>query len=419
MEALIAFFYQWPRKLFALLTATVIWVFANQSITATKMISSIPIRVINLPVDKTIHGLSPNGLLSKRTSLTLGGTKEVIEQLEPGDLQIVLDVSNQPNVGSFQITKKNLVSLNPNFNLLKHITSVSHPELVIKMGPLLTEKIPLIIHSPTGTAPPGYEFLDLWPITLTQTVSGPQDEVLMLKNRGLEVSFNLNEITKEQLDALQGGLYDDVVNFYVPDQWKKVAIPFSIQGMEPMNDPETKSLHLSFLRQQLLPIKAELPIHVFYPLKYSSTINPETYPLAPSPFIQSKNHLYTINLPLFASHVSKLFLEVVKDHIQLDIMTAPPTEREILEWGVSFIDRSHLEDTFTAFLLSHYKINVEDSNGRNKDREQHFRNRFRRYMQQFALHLSPRYRFSLESRLEEGKIRVHVPNSSLVLPPES
>lgn len=419
MESLInnLIVYQWQRKLWALAAALVVWFFVNYTITSSKTIPSVPIRVINLPTDKTIYGLLPNGFLSKRTPLTLTGTRDVIDQLEPGDLEIIVDVSNLPSDGIVQITKKNLISLNPKINLPKHVTSVSHPEFVIKMSPILTEKIPVLINPPSGQAPPAYEFLDIWPVKLFQTVSGPQEQVLDLKNKGLELTFNLNDISREQLASLKGsGLYDDEVSFLVPDPWKKVEIPFSMRGMEALNDPEAKNLQINFLRKQLLPIKNELPLHVYYPLKNSETINPSTYPLATSAFIQMKNDLPLLIIPVFANNVSKLFLEVVRDNIELDIVAAPPSEREQLEWGMSFIDDAHLEDTYVAFLLSNSK-GTEASQGKNSQREEHFRQRFRLYVQQFSLYLSPQHKLELESRLEDGKIKVHIPNTFLLNKP--
>lgn len=108
MESLInnLIVYQWQRKLWALAAALVVWFFVNYTITSSKTIPSVPIRVINLPTDKTIYGLLPNGFLSKRTPLTLTGTRDVIDQLEPGDLEIIVDVSNLPSDGIVQITKK-------------------------------------------------------------------------------------------------------------------------------------------------------------------------------------------------------------------------------------------------------------------------------------------------------------------------
>lgn len=412
MESLInkLFIHQWQRKIVALLTAAVIWFFVNHSITSTKTIPSVPIRVINLPTDQTIQGLLPNGFLKKRPPLTLTGTKDVIDQLEPGDVEVILDVLNLPSDGIVQITKKNLVSLNPNFNLPKHVTSISHPEFVIKVSPILTEKIPIAILPPTGTPPENYEFLDIWPTHLTQTVSGPEEQVLALKSQGLELTFNLSEITTEQLDKLKvNGLFDDEVSYYVPEQWKKVNIPFFTRGVETINDPEAKNLQINFLRKQFIPIKDELSLHVFYPRKYSNKINPDTFPLAPSPFIHFKYELPSLAVPLYASNVSKLFLEIVKDNLELSIVAAPPSERERLEWSINFIDNTHLEDTYVAYLLSHNKI-ADSIQAKNAEREQHFRQRFRLYMQQLTLYLSPQYKLEIEGWLQDGKIQLHIPN---------
>ncbi len=408
------FYYQWQRKLFALSTAIIIWIFVNHSILSTKTIPSVPIRVINLPTDKTIQGLLPNGFLSKRTALSITGSRDVIDQLEPGDVEILLDVSNLPSDGFVQITKKNLISLNPNINLPTHVTSISHPEFVIKMSAILTDKIPVTIQPPIGNAPKDYAFLDIWPIHLMQTVSGPQDEVLKLKNKGVELVFNLNDITKEQLDLLQGtGPYDDEISFPIPEQWKKIQIPLSLRGIEFLNDPDAKNLQITFLRSQLLPIKNDIPLSVFYPLKYSATINPETFHLAPSSFVKFKNDLPIITVPLYVSHVSKLFLEIVKDNMEIDIVAAPPTEREYLEWDVNFIDETHLEDTYVAFVLSNSRLSQHSNQTKNSEKEANLRQRFRSYIQHLILFLSAEYKLDLQCWLEDGQINIHIPNVKL------
>lgn len=83
---------------------------------------------------------------------------------------------------------------------------------------------------------------------------------------------------------------------------------------------------------------------------------------------------------------------------------------------MSFIDDAHLEDTYVAFLLSNSK-GTEASQGKNSQREEHFRQRFRLYVQQFSLYLSPQHKLELESRLEDGKIKVHIPNTFLLNKP--
>ncbi len=414
MESVIhsLFLYQWQRKLAALITAALIWFYVNHSITSSKTLSLVPVRVINLPNEQTIPGLLPNGFLSKRATLTLVGARDTIDQLEPGDVEVILDVSNLPADGSVHITKKNLVSLNPNINLGSHVTSVTHPEFFIKLRPLVTEKIPVKIYPPLGEAPKDYIFLDLWPVHFLQTVSGPQEDILKLKNEGLELTFNLNNITKEQLDSLQpADSNDGEVSFLVPEQWKKLQFPFSSHHTELLNDPDAKNLQITFLKEQLLPVKTRLPLSVFYPVKYSASINPETYALAPSPHIQIENHLTLLALPLYVKNVSKPFLDIVKDNMQIDIVAAPLKEREYLEWGVNFIDEAHLENTYVAFLLSHTRWGGSSQIQRS-DREKNLRTRFRSYVQNMALYLSPDLKLELQCRLNDGKITVHIPNAS-------
>lgn len=403
------FFNNWQRKLAALIIAAIIWVFVSYSITSTKTISSVPIRIINLPVNKTIQGLLPNGFLSRRVTLNITGTKDIIEQLEPGDLEVVLDVSNQPSEWIVQIAKKNLVSLNPNVNLLHHISSVTNPEFVLKMSSLLTEKIPINIHHPIGNAPEGYEYLDIWPIKLTQTVTGPQEQVLNLKTTGIDLVFNLDDVTKQQLDDLKNSnqdMYSDEVSFFPPEQWKKITITPLSTAPEPLNDPEAANLHLNFLRKEYLPIKGDIPIRIFYPLKWSSQLNPNTAPIAHNAVVKFENDIPILKTPLFAYNVSKLFLDIINESLEIDIVATPKTEREILEWDVTFVDDLHLEDTYVAFLLG----TLNQMTGTlAHERENILRRRFRNYMQQFALYLSPGEPLEIHSTIQDdGKVNVQV-----------
>lgn len=401
------FFNQWPQKLISLVAAIIIWFVVSHSIISTVTIPFIPIRVINLPENKTIQGLQPNGVLSKRATLTLTGTKDIIDKLEPGDVEVVVDVSNLPSDGIMQITKKNLVSLNPNINLPKHITQITPPEFVIKMSLLLTEKIPVTIHT-IGEAPKGYKFIDIWPPTLIHTVTGPEDLVHSLKNSGLDLTIDLNSITKEELDAVKSSQvaskYDDEVNFYVPGNQKRVLIPFHNNMLEIINDPEAKNLQIDFLKQEWLPFKGDIPVRVFYPLKYSDTLNPASYPLATSNYIKLKNEIRVLSLPLFAWNVSQLFLDVVRDNIELSIIAAPESERDRLEWSIDFLDYAFLEDNYVALLLSESHIPL-----RGHEREAFLRQRYRRYMREFSLYLSPQHKLELDSQLKDKKVNVQIP----------
>lgn len=410
------FLHNWQQKLVALISALVIWFFVSQSIIETKIIPRVPIRIVNLPRDKTILGLNPNGLLAKRVTLTLTGSKDVIQTIEAGDLEVLLDASMiDHDDWILQINKKNLVSLNPSIDLKNHIRQISHTEYVIKLRPLITEKIQIDIQQPTGRAPAGYEFLDVWPHQLMQTLSGAEEEISQLKSAGLEVTFDLNQISKADLDSIKNSsnyLQDDEVSFMVPYKWKKILIPFHDNALEDFNDPDAQYLRLDFLRKETLPIKNNVPVRIFYPFKFSETINPKTYTLDVTPPIAEKNHLTFLSKPLFVKGVSRLFLDIVKENMEITIIAAPKSERELLQWTVSIADAHDLEDIYVAYLISNLKQSKNNQDSISKNREQMLRQRFRDYLQKLTLFQTPEDKLSLEAKLEQNVIRVTSENQN-------
>jgi hypothetical protein len=409
MESLINYLFlnNWQRKLMALLTAVIVWFFVSHSITETKTIRNVPIRISNLPTEKTIVGLLPNGILSKRISLTLSGAKDVIDEIEPGDVEINIDASaiDRPD-WIVQINKKNLVSLNPNLDLANNISNVTYPEFVIKLNRLATEKIPLEILPPTGNPPPGYEFLDLWPQKLVQTVSGPEEEVYRLKNQGLTVTFNLNEISKSELDAIKSqqlGGTNNEISLPVPAKWRQVLIPFRNSVAEEINDPDAASLRLDFLRQEFLPVNQSIPVRAYFPTRTLAALNPETLKLSSSGPLTTKNDMILFFRPLHVKNVSQLFLDVIRDYLEIEIVATPKEERERLPWALGVVTPHELEETYVAYhLAAHSKQN----SAAQKKRELLYRKRFRDYLQRLSFYISPDHKLDIESVINGDKIEI-------------
>ncbi len=196
------FIRNWPRKVVALLTALFIWFLVNQTLTISSTINEVPVRIINLPPDKTIFGLLPNGLLNKRISVTITGNKSFVEDLKADDIEVVLNADGHKESWIAIIGKRNLVSLNPTIDVQKNVTEVTTNDLFVKLSRLISEDIPLTITKPIGDPPKGYQFLDIWPKYLFQRVSGPEEQVKELKQKQLELTFNLNRISQNELDTL-------------------------------------------------------------------------------------------------------------------------------------------------------------------------------------------------------------------------
>ncbi len=398
----------WPRKLVALAAALVIWMFVNNSIIDTKMLPNVRIRIVNLPADKTVIGMMPNGFLSKRVNLTLSGTKDIIDEIEPGDLEVALDASTaDQNEWVVNITKKNLVSLNPDIDLAQHITQVEHSEFVIKLSRLITAKVPINILQPTGEPPPGYEYLDFWPQRLNQTVSGPEEEIQKLKAKGLDVTFDLNDITREELESIkssQGNFHDDEIRYLIPNKWKTVSIPFQNNLAESINDPESQSLRIYFLRKQTLPIDQYLPLALYFPMSTSDKLNPDSCKIIPGKFVEFKNNIPLFTIPLYVKDVSRLFLSIIRDNLQIALIAAPHKEREFLEWSLEVINASEMEDTYLAFLVNN--LTGGKSGALPKRREMLIRERFRKYLQRLKLYTAPDQKLNIESVLENGKVSI-------------
>lgn len=410
MDKLISLFTnQWPRKLIALAAALVVWLFVDQSITDTAVIPNVPIQVINLPDDKTISGIQPNGILSKRINLTLSGTKNVIQSIGPGDLIVQVNAAAaNDDQWILHLTRKNLVSLNPSIDLSHHITNVRNPDYIIKLSKLAKAIIPIKINA-RGTPPAGYEFLDFWPRQLYLTFVGPEEETSKLANDGLSLDLDMMLISKSDLDKIvnaKENLHDDEISYTVPINWKKITHPLLGNSPVEINDPDAHLLHIDFLRKRFLPIKKETAIRVFYPLGSLDVINPLSYPLIENDAIKKFNDIYSLFYPLYAQNVSSLFLDVVRDNLEIAILAQAGKDGEHLDWSLNVVDAQQLEDRYVSYLISTY-TRTDEANL--KAREYHLRTRFRKYLRKLTLFRETEQLFQLDARLtKDGIIAIPV-----------
>jgi len=400
----------WQRKLFSVILAMIIWISVSLSMTATKILSNIPVRVINLEKEKTIEGMQVTGILNKRVVLTITGNKSAMDDLTSKDLEVIIDAQGKSDQWIASISKKNLVSLHPDLDIAKMISRVAPYDMIIKQSKLVTEKIPVRVTQPIGESPKGYQFLDVWPYLLYVTVTGPEEAVKRLKSRGLTLTFNLSDITRDDLERTQSSKKEssDEVNYFVPHSWTKVSLPMLSDAPIEIDDPQIKALRIAFSRLELIPLESSIPITVFFPPKFSTTLNPETYSLATDDFIVKKNGVKMINCPLYASGVSQLFTEIVKDMIQIVVIAHPKSERDTLLWNTQFIYPHELEDRYVARIMS--DANDADEQVQPHLREDYLRNRFRSYMHRFRLYTPQNKKLVLKIELQANTITVSPQN---------
>lgn len=415
MDRIVGFFTNnWQRKLVALFTAVLIWLYVNRSIHETKIIPNVPIKVINLPTDKTVAGIRPNGMLGKRTSLTLTGPKRIVDDLDSGDLEILIDASTiNHDDWIFQITKKNLVSLNPAIDLNRQISHVGYPEFVIKFSKLITAHIPITITNPIGKIPDGYLYLDVWPKHLTQTIVASEDEIKNIPRKGLEVTFDLGQISTEDLDRITAkkNHCDHEVSFLIPNSWKKVTLPFSNAQTAEFNDSEAQQLHVNFLKKEWLPIEKELQVAIFYPSAISEKTNPQTLALATDGNVHLRNGLFYLKTPLYVKNVSQFFLNFIQDRLELAFVAQSEEHQSNFPWSLEVVDAKELEEKYVAACMSLQEEGSSEIMFR-KEKEEQLKNRFQEYLKNLNLYVSPEKKLVLESQVKDGKIYI-TPLSSL------
>lgn len=405
----------WQRKLLSLILAVILWFMVEQSLVATRTFSSIPVRVINIPPGKTVIDLQSESMLSNRVSLTLTGNKTFLDELSSTDLEVIIDAQNKKTDWIASINQRNLISINSEFDLHKGVSRVSPSSVNIRFTKLITEKIPIFITQPVGEAPRDYQFLDVWPYQLTLTVSGPEEVVKRLKSKGIRLTFDLNDISKQELDALQAK-HDrskgDEVSFFVPEQWKRVPIPSLSETPIEIDDPRAKDLRIDFVRISLIPVNAQIPIALYFPTEYLSTVNPKSISIGSSPLVEKTKGLNLFSGPVFAKGVSHLFLRIVEQMLQLTVTVEPVKENQTLNWSMTFINPRLLEDRFVSLMMS----DVSDTEVRELQplvREEYLRNRFRSYMNRFQLYRSDDKRLDLSIRLDADKVLINEGNSTL------
>ncbi len=400
------FLSNWQRKLISIVLAVIVWMMVNYSLTTTRTLTNVPVRVINVPQGKTVDGLQSNGMLARRIALTLVGNQELLDEMTSGDVEIVIDASDKPDDWIVSISKKNLVSLNSEIDLSKGISRVSHQSFILRMTKLVSEKIPVVITQPIGQAPRDYQFVDIWPYQLTLTVSGPEEVVKHLKAKGVKLTFNLNNITKAQLDALPqnaDGTAGDLVSFFVPDAWKQVSLPVISDAPIEINDPQAKNLRIDFLRCNLLPIENPLPVALFFPPEYVSTLNPSNCRLMPSDFVKEVNGLTLITTPLYAKGADRLFVHIVRDMLQIAVIVTQRSDGAKPTWSLQYINPRTLEDRYVSTLMS----DVSDEDIRQMQptlREEYLRNRFRSYMNRLQLYTSEEHKLDLDIQFQGSNV---------------
>ena len=389
--------HNWPRKCLSVVLAISIWFLVNHSLTDTRIIYNVPIEVKNVPPGKTVESSNSN----LTTDLTLTGKKNILKDFNDRNIVVVFNAKGQKDEWIATIRKENIRTTNPHLSISQAIRQVSRQNILIKLVNQVTEDIPIIMTPPIGKAPEGYEFVDIWPQKLHVTVTGSEDRLTTLKSNKVRLTFNLNKIDKQQLDhlssiATQNG--EDAVSFLVPSKWKRVAIAQISPQPIPINDPAAKDLRIDFIRKEILKVNFPIPINLYFPPAAQATHTAQNTKLASNASVKNLNGTPTLNTNLYIKGVSPLFLEIVKNMIELVVIIPPNSNQNAcLIWDLQLINHSELENRYVHTLLS-------PDGGHKEQQETHLRNLFRNYSNRLQLFTSENEKFTLCAKLSGASV---------------
>ena len=101
--------------------------------------------------------------------------------------------------------------------------------------------------------------------------------------------------------------------------------------------------------------------------------------------------------------ISRLFLEVIRDHLEVAVIVSPDAGPDGYLWSVEFLDSNRMEDTYVSWLLPRHSANTSNQQS---SREAHLRQRFRDYMQQFVLFTKKQHVLQLVAKRDGNLVNV-------------
>ena len=396
----------------ALILGIVTWFSVNHTLIYTKTIVNIPIKVINLPEGKTVSGFKSEAISNNTISLSITGNKNVLDFLSANDLLVVIDGQDKKTTFNTIITANNIISKNPSIKIERDIKKIKPEEVEVNITNSITDKISVFITDPVGEPPKGYQFYDVRPCTLSLSVTGPEEIVKNLKLKGLKLTYNLSDISEEELYTLEADektSKNDIISYYVPSSWKKIVIPELSNSPMEIDDPNANSIRVDFTKQDFLEIKKPIPVVLYFPDSSSDSLNPSLIKIANNDLVKKINGIDMITSTLFAENVSQRFLDTISDRMVIMILVQDRKDGKDLEWNIQVVLPLEQEKLFATKSMKDETFNKEKLT-QPYVLEDFLKMRFRTYMNRFRLWVSPTQKLHLKITLKDNLVYIEPKN---------
>lgn len=397
----------WPKKVLSILLAVIIWSLINKSLSTTKVISNIPVRVKNVPEKKALSQANLSHVLNKRAKVSLQGYKGSLDSLTAEDFEIVIDARDKPSQWSEKISKYHLRSTNPSVSL-QQVNQASAEPIDVKITQLVTKKIPIIVTRSMGSAPVGYEFLNIWPTRLYMSVSGPEEVLEKLEKRGYSFTYNLSNIPEAELNVLlhdTSETQEGIISYPIPDTYKQIFLPELSSAPLKINDPRAKELRVYLLKDEFLPFPGKLPISLHVAPEALAKATANQLKIKTSTLVTRQKGIPVFAKSLMVKGVSKHFLAVVKNNVRL-LVSVNDKDMTSITTSLQFINPRILEDDFVSYCLQN-KVCKHLESMSPLLADDYLRNRFKTYMATMQLFHDKEHKVELIPMVENSMVVLH------------
>lgn len=407
------FLHSWPQKIISIFLAVIVWVIVDQSMTVTRSYQGVNVRVINIPENMSIPGIQPNGIYRK-VALEITGKQSLMRHLNSSDLEIVIDASRKKGVWVQAVLKDNLISVNPEIDIKSGIKKVESlpPYIQISLEKIATANVRVRLSLPKGRAPKEFKFLQIYPKYTSLAISGPQKIINRLKEEGLNLRINLDDIKPVEWEPLFKQDHENnnkVVCFSPPRELLKISIPEISSTPFYLRDNEAKKIRLDFLKYDYHPIGYPIPVSIYFSPRFSHHVKPGSISILGSA-VQKFNGVPVLKDQIYARGVSDCFLETIKNNIQCVIDLPHDINYQKIKWNISIGNLHDLEKRYVDYLIRNTQLTNSNRKLIEIEKQIH-RNRFRFFLTSIKFFNKEHQPLSFDFKFERNKIFVDYVNA--------
>jgi hypothetical protein len=196
------------------------------------------------------------------------------------------------------------------------------------------------------------------------------------------------------LNALRKDNPHEIISFPVPNAWKFVEAPALSNSPLLIDDSSISQLHIDFIQKEMFPLGMFLPIHIFYSAETFSSFTYSLDTIENQGVIEEKNGIFFFTTPLFVRGVSRSFLNLIKNRLELVLFPSGDT----FTWSIEPQGYSELAQEYASQEKMRCPLNSPP--------EEYFIDLFQKYLHSIRFYQSDDEELQLQIEIKDKKLLI-------------